>query len=354
MRILGIESSCDETAAAVVEDGRKVLSNVISSQISIHTEYGGVVPEIASRKHIENINPVIKQAIAEARLTQGEVRTTPSDALMRSIVKERGVSSDFDDIDAIAVTYGPGLVGALLVGVAEAKALAYALNKPLIAVNHIKGHIAANYLEHPDLEPPYLCLVVSGGHTNLVAIKSYTDYEIIGTTRDDAAGEAFDKVARSVGLGYPGGPKIDKEAKNGNPDAIKFPQAKVDGAKYDFSFSGIKSAVLNYQNHAEMMGETINRADLVASFQKAVVDVLVSHTVMAMEEFGYDTVALAGGVASNSALREAMKQAVSNVIYPSPIYCTDNAAMIASAGYYEYLNGNRAGLSLNAVPGLKF
>lgn len=347
MRILGIESSCDETAAAVVEDGRKVLSNVISSQISIHTEYGGVVPEIASRKHIENINPVIRQAIAEARRNSSLLHDAAHQGVAQSC-------TGFDDIDAIAVTYGPGLVGALLVGVAEAKALAYALNKPLIAVNHIKGHIAANYLEHPDLEPPYLCLVVSGGHTNLVAIKSYTDYEIIGTTRDDAAGEAFDKVARSVGLGYPGGPKIDKEAKNGNPDAIKFPQAKVDGAKYDFSFSGIKSAVLNYQNHAEMMGETINRADLVASFQKAVVDVLVSHTVMAMEEFGYNTVALAGGVASNTALREAMKQAVPNVIYPSPIYCTDNAAMIASTGYYEYLNGNRAGLNLNAVPGLKF
>ncbi|MDO4939119.1 MAG: tRNA (adenosine(37)-N6)-threonylcarbamoyltransferase complex transferase subunit TsaD [Lachnospiraceae bacterium] len=338
MNILGIESSCDETAASVVRDGREVLSNVISSQIAIHTEYGGVVPEIASRKHIENINPVIKQALADAKNPDGSSMT-------------------WDDIDAIAVTYGPGLVGALLVGVAEAKAIAYALGKPLVPVNHITGHVSANYLEHPDLKPPFMCLIVSGGHTNLVVVKDYGEYEFIGRTRDDAAGEAFDKVARSVGLGYPGGPKIDKEARCGNPLAITFPKAKVDGAPYDFSFSGLKSAVLNYQNHAQMMGETINRADLVASFQKAVVDVLVEHTMEAAKEYGYKQVALAGGVAANSALRQSMKEACEissiDLCYPSPVFCTDNAAMIASAGYYEYMKGNTASWDLNAVPGLQ-
>lgn len=338
MNILGIESSCDETAASVVRDGREVLSNVISSQIAIHTEYGGVVPEIASRKHIENINPVIRQALADAKNPDGSSMT-------------------WDDIDAIAVTYGPGLVGALLVGVAEAKALAYALKKPLIPVNHITGHVSANYLEHPKLKPPFLCLIVSGGHTNLVVVKDYGEYEFIGRTRDDAAGEAFDKVARSVGLGYPGGPKIDKEAKNGDPLAITFPKAKVDGAPYDFSFSGLKSAVLNYQNHAQMTGETVDRADLVASFQKAVVDVLVEHTMEAAKEYGYKQVALAGGVAANSALRQAMKDACEakniELCYPSPVFCTDNAAMIASAGYYELRKGNTAAWDLNAVPGLQ-
>ena len=338
MNVLGIESSCDETAASVVRDGREVLSNIISSQIAIHTEYGGVVPEIASRKHIENINPVIRQALADAK-------------------KEDGSGMTWDDIDAIAVTYGPGLVGALLVGVAEAKALAYALKKPLVPVNHITGHVSANYLEHPDLKPPFLCLIVSGGHTNLVVVKDYGEYEFIGRTRDDAAGEAFDKVARSVGLGYPGGPKVDKEAKNGNPLAIAFPKAKVDGAPYDFSFSGLKSAVLNYQNHAQMTGENINRADLVASFQKAVVDVLTEHTMEAAKEYSYKQVALAGGVAANSALRQTMKEACDarsiELYYPSPVYCTDNAAMIASAGYYEYMKGNTATWDLNAVPGLQ-
>lgn len=338
MNILGIESSCDETAASVVRDGREVLSNIISSQIAIHTEYGGVVPEIASRKHIENINPVIKQALEQAK-------------------RPDGASMTWDDIDAIAVTYGPGLVGALLVGVAEAKALAYALKKPLIPVNHITGHVSANYLEHPDLKPPFLCLIVSGGHTNLVVVKDYGEYEFIGRTRDDAAGEAFDKVARSVGLGYPGGPKIDAEAKKGNPLAITFPKAKVDGAPYDFSFSGLKSAVLNYQNHAQMTDEEIVREDLVASFQKAVVDVLVEHTMEAAREYGYKQAALAGGVAANSALRKAMKEACEErgieLCYPSPVYCTDNAAMIASAGYYEFVKGNTAAWDLNAVPGLQ-
>lgn len=329
--VLGIESSCDETAAAVVKNGREVLSNVISSQIDLHTLYGGVVPEIASRKHIENINPVIEQALADAGKT-------------------------LEEIDVIAVTYGPGLVGALLVGVAQAKAIAYAAKKPLVAVHHIEGHVSANFISHADLEPPFVCLIVSGGHTNLAIVRDYGDFEIIGRTRDDAAGEAFDKVARSVGLGYPGGPKIDQKAKEGNPEAIAFPKAKVAGAKYDFSFSGVKSAVLNYQNHAKMMGEEICVADLVASFQKAVVDVLVEHTVDAAKEFGFHKVAIAGGVAANSCLREKMetdcKENELLLYYPPRIYCTDNAAMIASAGYYEYLQGKRAGLDLNAVPSL--
>ena len=249
--ILAIESSCDETAASVVKNGRTILSNVISSQIALHTLYGGVVPEIASRKHIEKINQVIEQALADAEVT-------------------------LDDLDAIGVTYGPGLVGALLVGVAEAKAIAYAKKLPLVGVHHIEGHVSANYIEHPDLEPPFLCLIVSGGHTHLVIVKDYGEFEILGRTRDDAAGEAFDKVARAIGLGYPGGPKVDKLSKEGNPDAIEFPRAKIDGCPYDFSFSGVKSAVLNYLNHAQMTGEEVNRADLAASFQKAVVDVLWS------------------------------------------------------------------------------
>ena len=332
IKILAIESSCDETAAAVVEDGRCVKSNIISSQIELHKLYGGVVPEIASRKHVEKVNFVVREALKEA----GET---------------------LDSIDAIAVTYGPGLVGALLVGVAEAKALAFAKKKPLVGVHHIEGHICANYIEHPDLEPPFLCLVVSGGHTHLVDVKDYGKYEILGKTRDDAAGEAFDKVARAIGLGYPGGPKIDKLAKEGNKDAIVFPRAKVDGAPYDFSFSGIKSAVLNYINHCEMKNEEINRADLVASFQNAVVEALVSRAVMAAKENGCKKLAVAGGVAANSALRAALEEECgkNNIkfYHPSPIFCTDNAAMIGSAGYYEYMAGVRAGWDLNAVPNLK-
>lgn len=330
--ILAIESSCDETAAAVVKNGRTVLSNVINSQIDIHTEYGGVVPEIASRKHIENINPVIEMALKQAGVT-------------------------LDDITAIGVTYGPGLVGALLVGVAEAKAIAFAKKKPLVGVHHIEGHISANYIEHPDLEPPFAALVVSGGHTHLVMVKDYGTYEIIGRTRDDAAGEAFDKVARAVGLGYPGGPKIDRLAKEGNPDAIEFPRAHVDDAPYDFSFSGIKSAVLNYINSCEMKNIEINKADLVASFQKAVVDALVTRAIRLTEETGMKKLALAGGVASNSALRSALlgecdKRGI-KCYYPSPILCTDNAAMIGAAAYYEYISGTRHGYDLNAVPNLK-
>lgn len=330
--ILAIESSCDETAAAVVKNGREVLSNVINTQIAIHTEYGGVVPEIASRKHIENINPVIRKALEDAGVT-------------------------LDDIDAIGVTYGPGLVGALLVGVAEAKAIAFAKNKPLVGVHHIEGHISANYVENKELEPPFVALVVSGGHTHLVKVNDYGEYEIVGRTRDDAAGEAFDKVARAIGLGYPGGPKIDKLAKEGNPDAIEFPRAHVDDAPYDFSFSGIKSAVLNYINSANMQGKEINRADVAASFQKAVVDALVSRAVRLAKECGMDKLAIAGGVASNYALRAAIQEACAknNIGFysPSPILCTDNAAMIGAAAYYEYIKGVRHGYDLNAVPNLK-
>lgn len=330
--ILAIETSCDETAAAVVKNGREVLSNVISSQIDLHTLYGGVVPEIASRKHMEQINQVVDEALKEAAVTM-------------------------EDITAVAVTYGPGLVGALLVGVSHAKALAYAAKKPLIGVHHIEGHISANYIENAELVPPFGCLVVSGGHTHLVYVRDYGKYEVLGKTRDDAAGEAFDKVARAVGLGYPGGPKIDELAKEGNPLAIEFPRAKINGSQYDFSFSGIKSAVLNYINQCEMKKETINKADLVASFQKAVVDVLVDHAIESVKEYGFDKLAIAGGVASNSALREAMRKACedNNVTFyhPSPILCTDNAAMIGAAAYYEYLVGNTASLDLNAVPSLK-
>ncbi len=330
--ILAIESSCDETAASVVKNGREVLSNVISSQIELHKLYGGVVPEIASRKHIEKINQVIEEALENAQVT-------------------------LDDLDAVAVTYGPGLVGALLVGVAEAKAISYAKNIPLVGVHHIEGHISANYIEHKDLKPPYLCMVVSGGHTHLVLVKDYGTYEILGRTRDDAAGEAFDKVARAIGLGYPGGPKIDKLSKEGNPHAITFPKAQVAGAPLDFSFSGLKSAVLNYINGCRMKNEPINEADIAASFQEAVVSVISEKTVMAAKEYGIDTVCLAGGVASNSALRNRMKECCENAglkfCYPSPIYCTDNAAMIGAAGYYEYLAGTRHGLDLNAVPNLK-
>lgn len=330
--ILAIESSCDETAASVVKNGRQVLSNVISSQIALHTLYGGVVPEIASRKHIEKINQVIEAALKEAQM-------------------------ELEEMTAIAVTYGPGLVGALLVGVAEAKAIAYGAKKPLIGVHHIEGHISANFIEHPELEPPFVCLVVSGGHTHLVVMKDYGEFEIIGQTRDDAAGEAFDKVARAVGLGYPGGPKIDQTAKSGNPHAVEFPRGKIEDAPYDFSFSGLKSCVLNYINHAKMTGEEICVPDLAASFQNSVVDSLVSRGIMAVREYGYDKLVMAGGVASNSALRaemeKACKKAGISLYYPSPILCTDNAAMIGAAGYYEYKKGVRSGWDLNAVPNLK-
>ncbi len=330
--ILAVETSCDETAAAVVENGREVLSNVISSQIALHTLYGGVVPEIASRKHIEKINQVMSEALLQA-------------------------GKKLSDMDAIAVTYGPGLVGALLVGVSAAKAVSFASGIPLIGVHHIEGHISANYIENKDLEPPFVCLVVSGGHSHLVVVKDYGEYEILGRTRDDAAGEAFDKVARAIGLGYPGGPKIDKVSKEGNPDAIAFPRAKVGDSDYDFSFSGLKSAVLNYLNSCEMKGEPFSQADVAASFQKAVVDVLTEHSMHAVEACGMRKFAIAGGVASNSALREALAGACEErgvtFYHPSPLLCTDNAAMIGAAGYYEYLKGVRHGYDLNAVPNLK-
>lgn len=376
--ILAIESSCDETAAAVVKNGREVLSNVISSQIALHTLYGGVVPEIASRKHIEKINPVITEALAAAKMSLA-------------------------DMDAIAVTYGPGLVGSLLVGVAEAKAIAFAANKPLIGVHHIEGHVSANYISHPDLEPPFLCLVVSGGHTHIVMVEDYGTYRIIGRTHDDAAGEAYDKIARAIGLGYPGGPKVDALAKQGDPNAIAFPRAHIEDCPYDFSFSGLKSAVLNYLNIEKMksrdvasrgaqeaseageasakpgelarhgvptggdaegteacpdaFSDGVTKADLAASFQEAVVDVLVTRTIAAAKAEGVTTVAIAGGVASNSALRNRMREVGEangmRVVYPEPILCTDNAAMIGAAAYYEFLRGNVADLTLNAVPGLK-
>lgn len=330
--VLAIESSCDETACAVVKNGREVLSNVIYTQIALHTQYGGVVPEIASRKHIEKINQVITAALKEA-----EVSLT--------------------DIDAIAVTYGPGLVGALLVGVSEAKAISFATGIPLIGVHHIEGHISANYIENKELEPPFVCLVASGGHSHLVVVKDYGKYEIIGRTRDDAAGEAFDKVARAIGLGYPGGPKIDKLAKEGNPDAILFPRAKVAENEFDFSFSGLKSAVLNYINGCAMKGIEVNKADVAASFQKAVIDVLVEHSLHGVKECGMNKFAIAGGVASNSSLRAAFEEQCQSrgieFYHPSPVYCTDNAAMIGVAGYYEFIKGNRSGLDLNAVPNLK-
>ena len=330
--ILAIESSCDETAASVVKNGRCVLSNIISSQIAIHTLYGGVVPEIASRKHIEKINQVVEAALKEADVT-------------------------LDDIDAIGVTYGPGLVGALLVGVAEAKAIAYAKKKPLVGVHHIEGHVSANYIEHPDLEPPFLCEIISGGHTHLVIVKDYGSFEILGRTRDDAAGEAFDKVARAIGLGYPGGPKIDKLAKEGNPHAIDFPRAHMEDAPYDFSFSGVKSAVLNHLNKCRMTGEPIVEADIAASFQQAGADVLVDNAIRAAKDYHMDRLAIAGGVASNGALRAAMEAACEKegirFYRPSPIFCTDNAAMIGVAAYYEYQKGTRHGWDLNAVPNLK-
>ncbi|MCI5855793.1 MAG: tRNA (adenosine(37)-N6)-threonylcarbamoyltransferase complex transferase subunit TsaD [Agathobacter sp.] len=332
IRILAIESSCDETAAAVVVNGRDLRSNVISSQIALHTLYGGVVPEIASRKHIEKINQVIEQALSDAQMT-------------------------LDDIDAIGVTYGPGLVGALLVGVAEAKAISFARNIPLVGVHHIEGHISANYIENKELEPPFLCLVVSGGHTHLVKVADYGKYEILGRTRDDAAGEAFDKVARAIGLGYPGGPKIEKVSHEGNPQAIDFPRAKIADGVYDFSFSGLKSAVLNYLNGCRMKDIPINQADVAASFQKSVTDVLVEHAMRAIDEYHMDKFAIAGGVASNGVIREAMRNACEKrgvkFYHPSPILCTDNAAMIGAAAYYDFISGKRAGYDLNAIPNLK-
>ena len=329
--ILGIESSCDETAAAVVKNGREVLSSVINTQIDIHKKYGGVVPEIASRRHIETVNAVIEEALDRAEVT-------------------------FSDIDAIAVTYGPGLVGALLVGVSTAKALAYALKKPLVNVNHIKGHICANYVAHPELEPPFTCLVASGGHSHIVYAIDHVSYEIMGMTRDDAAGEAFDKIARVLGLGYPGGPKIDALAAEGDPHAVEFPRVKMADDSLDFSFSGVKTAVINHIHKLEQRSEDYSKADIAASFQNAVTDALCSHTIEAALRRGTKTIALAGGVAANSQLRSKMKDEAAEkgigVIFPPPVLCTDNAVMIASAGYFEYIKGTRADMRLNAEAAL--
>ena len=325
--ILGIETSCDETSAAVVSDGREVLSNVISSQIDIHTQFGGVVPEIASRKHLEAINPVIDQALSDAGVT-------------------------LSDIDAIGVTYAPGLVGALLVGVSSAKALSYAADKPLIPVHHIRAHICANYIEHKELEPPFVCLVCSGGHSHIIHVKSYTEYQVLGQTRDDAAGEAFDKVARVLGLGYPGGPKVDKLSLSGDENAVSFKKVSFGKGCYDFSFSGIKTGVINYLHNLEQKGEEVNKADIAASFQRSVVEVLVDNLVMAANDVGVSKIALAGGVASNRRLRQEVDARCKDmhIFYPSPVYCTDNAAMIACSAYYEWQSGRIADLSLNAIP----
>lgn len=329
--ILGIESSCDETAAAVVKNGRDVLSNIISSQILIHRKFGGVVPEIASRKHIEKVLPVIDEALQQAGVTLAE-------------------------IDGVAVTYGPGLVGALLVGLSAAKALAFAADKPLIGVNHLEGHVFANFLADEGLQPPFMALVVSGGHTALMKVKDYSTFELLGQTKDDAAGEAFDKIARVMGLQYPGGPEIEKLAADGNPKAIDFPRAWLDQS-YDFSFSGLKSSVINYLHTEKQAGRTIDRADVAASFQAAIIDVLVKKSVHALKESRLDKIVLAGGVSANKVLQNALAQGVGTIgatlVHPKPVLCTDNAVMIACRGYYMYLNKEFSGLDLNADPSLK-
>ena len=330
--IMAIESSCDETACAIIKNGHEICANVVSTQIKIHEKFGGVVPEVASRKHLEYIDIVIEEALSESGYT-------------------------FDELDAVAVTMGPGLIGALLVGLSTAKGLAYAINKPLIGVHHIEGHIYANFLAHQVINLPCICLVVSGGHTNIVKISEHGSYQILGQTVDDAAGEAFDKVARAIGLGYPGGPKIDKLAKEGNPKAIQFPRAKLD-QPLNFSFSGLKSAVLNYLNQAEMKQEAINRADVAASFQDSVVDVLCDHTMKAMEETGITTLLLAGGVSANSRLRERIDELCEKngykLYYPPLSLCTDNAAMIGAAAAYKYARNEFSGYNLNAVAQLPF
>lgn len=335
--ILAIESSCDETAAAVVLDGRDVRSNIISSQIDIHKLYGGVVPEIASRHHLENVNWVVEQALAEAS-------------------EKSGCPVTMDEIDAIGVTYGPGLVGALLIGLATAKAYALATGKPLVGVHHIQGHICANFIEHKELEPPFMALVISGGHTNIVEVTDYNKCHVLGGTRDDAAGEAYDKVARVLGLGYPGGPLIDKIAREGDPEAVEFKRVFLEKDSLDFSFSGIKTGVLNYVNSEKQAGREISVPDVAASFQQAVLDVVVAKTVGAALEMKKDKIVMAGGVASNSRLREMLKAECEKhglkLYHPSPILCTDNAAMIGCAAYYKYKAGQTDDLTLDAIPNL--
>lgn len=329
---LGIETSCDETSAAVLLNGRDILSNIISSQINIHKKFGGVVPEVASRKHVEAISWVVDEALKQAKI-------------------------NFENVDIVAATYGPGLVGALLVGLSAAKGIALSIKKPFIGVNHIEGHISANYIANKELEPPFTCLVVSGGHTHLVNVKGYGEYEILGRTRDDAAGEAYDKVARAIGLGYPGGPQIDELAKKGDSFAIDFPRAYLENDSFDFSFSGLKSAVLNYLNKMKMQGIEINRADVAASFQQSVVEVLSNKAIRAAKYNKTNTLCLAGGVAANSALRFELEKLCNKegirFLYPPSILCTDNAAMIACAGYYDFINGRVSDMSLNAIPSLK-
>lgn len=328
---MAIESSCDETSVAILLDGREVLSNIIASQIKVHQVFGGVVPEIASRHHLDNVNRVADEALQEAGITM-------------------------DEVDMIGVTYGPGLVGALLIGLATAKAYAMATGKPLVGVHHIQGHICANYIEHKELEPPFMALVISGGHTNIVEVTDYNECHVLGQTRDDAAGEAYDKVARVLGLGYPGGPKIDKIAKEGNPAAIEFKRVYLEKDSLDFSFSGIKTGVLNYVNSEKQAGREINVPDVAASFQQAVLEVIVKKTVGAAVKMKKDKIVMAGGVASNSSLRAMMKEACEKegieLYYPSPILCTDNAAMIGCAAYYRYKAGHVDDLTLDAVPHL--
>ena len=329
--VLGLETSCDETSAAVIADGRRILSNVISSQIPIHQKYGGVVPELASRRHLENVVPVIDQALAEAGVT-------------------------LTDLDGIGVTHGPGLVGALLVGVAAAKALAFAAGIPLLGVHHLEGHIFAALLTHPELEPPFVSLVVSGGHTSLVHVRDYSTFDLLGQTRDDAAGEAFDKVARLLGLPYPGGPHVEELAAVGDPAAIHFPRSFTVGDSFEFSFSGLKSAVINYLHTASQRKEPVNASDVAASFQAAVVDVLVQKALQAVRQCGDPKLVLAGGVAANGSLRRGLQERCNaadiGFYYPDSILCTDNAAMIGCRAYYQLLSGDIADLSLNAIPGL--
>ena len=328
---MGIESSCDETSVAILKEGREILTNIISSQIAVHTVFGGVVPEIASRHHLENINTVIDQALDEAKVT-------------------------FDDIDLIGVTYGPGLVGSLLMGVATAKAISFAKDIPLVGVQHIQGHICANYIEHKELEPPFIALVVSGGHTSIIEVIDYNNLKVLGGTRDDAAGEAFDKVARVIGLGYPGGPKIDIAAKTGNPEAIHFKRVFLEKNSRDFSFSGLKTGVLNYINSEKQAGREINISDVSASFQQAVLDVIVKKSIDAVISLGKDKLVVAGGVAANSKLREMLqtecKEKGLKLYFPSPILCTDNGAMIGCAAYYKYKSNKADDLTLDVIANL--